>query len=242
MTAREVMDEQYQRHRLPHETALAELTLVDRKGHREHRTLRRMDRRTENNLSSSLTVFDAPADIKGTALLTREEAGSSNAQWLYLPSQRRLQRIAQGRRNGYFMGTDFTFEDMDPEQIDGFAYRHLEEKLFQEKPCFRVEAIPDNEQTRASSGYGKRVLWIRKDILFVVKVEFYDRKDRLIKTQKNSGLAQLPQGAWRADRSVMDNHAKKHRTELIVLERDTAAPLPDHIFSERHLSTGRYMR
>jgi hypothetical protein len=241
MTAREIIDVQAKRHKLENETTVMTLTLIDRKGFRETRTLRRLDKDRGNGLMSSLTVFDAPADIKGTALLTRENEGKANDQWLYFPSQRRLQRIAQARRNGYFMGTDFTYEDMDPERIDDYAYRHVRSEAIEGVDCHVTEAVPADEKRRRTSGYGRRLLWIRKDLFFTIRIEFFDRRDVLVKTQVNSELGKVRGDVWRVEKSFVDNLAKQHQTEVVVVSRDTETLLPDDTFTDRNIRTGRYM-
>ncbi|MDF7825756.1 outer membrane lipoprotein-sorting protein [Pontiellaceae bacterium B12227] len=241
-TAREVIETQTSLHTLSNETVVMNISLLDRKGHQEERVLRRLDKEDPNQLTSSLTIFEAPKDIKGTALLTRENEKKPNDQWLYFPSQRRLQRIAQSRRNAYFMGTDFTYEDMDPEKIDDFLYTHLEPMNVNEVDCYVIEAVPANKAAQKSSGYAKRKLWIRKDILFTIKIEFFDRKGKLLKTQTNHELEQLNSNTWRANRSFMDNAAKRHQTEITVISRDTRTILSDEIFTDRHIRTGRYMK
>lgn len=242
MSARELMDEQSRRHRIPQETTVMNIVLVDRKGFREERVLRRVEKLRTEGLTSSLTVFDAPADVKGTALLTHENGDGPNDQWLYFPSQRRLQRIAQMRRNGYFMGTDFTYEDMDPEKTADFTYRLLEPETIDGHDCHVVEAVPSQEAQRRASGYGRRVVWIRKDILFTVRVDYFDHRDHLVKTQSIAEIAHLRGDAWRAGRTVVDNVAKQHRTEVSILARDTETEVPDGTFTERHILTGRYMQ
>jgi len=242
MTAREVINAQAERHKLIHETSVTTVTLIDRKGYRDDRILRRLDKDRGNDLINSLTIFDAPSDVKGTALLTRENEGKPNDQWLYFPSQRRLQRIAQARRNGYFMGTDFTYEDMDPESIDNYAYRHVRSELLDGMECFIIEAVPADEKQRRASGYGRRLMWIRKDILFTVRIEYFDRRDKLIKTQVNSDLANVQGDVWRAGKSFVDNLAKKHQTEVVVISRDTKTELPNVLFTDRNILTGRYMK
>lgn len=241
MTAKEVIETQTSRHSLSNETVIMNIALIDRKGHREERILRRLCKEDSNELIRSLTIFDAPKDIKGTSLLTHENDKKPNDQWLFFPSQRRLQRIAQSRRNAYFMGTDFTYEDMDPEHIDDFSYVHLESDVIEGLDHYVIEAVPANKTTLKSSGYAKRKLWIRKDIFFAVKIEFYDRKGQLLKTQTNTALEQLDQNVWRANKSFMDNYTKRHQTEISVTSRDTRTLLADEVFTDRHIRTGRYM-
>lgn len=241
-TARDVLTEQSKRHRLTHETTVMAVTLIDRKGFRDKRTLRRMDKEQGDGLTRSLTIFEAPSDIKGTALLTRENSGKPNDQWLYFPSQHRLQRIAQARRNGYFMGTDFTYEDMDPENLDDYTYRHVRTEILNHIDCYVIEAVPANKKLRRSSGYGRRLLWIRKDLFLTLQIEFFNRQDKLIKTQENSDWKPLENGVWRAGKSVVNNLAKQHQTEVVVTERDTKTKLPDSTFTDRNILTGRYMK
>lgn len=240
MSATQVVEENQSRHTLKNETTVMSITLIDRRGNRETRTLRQLYKERNNGLDSSLSVFEKPADVRGTALLTRENEGKDNDQWLYLPSQRRLMRIAQARRNGYFMGTDFTYEDMDPEKIDNYSYRHLREEQSDGADCYVIEAVPV-EKHRRSSEYAKRILWIRKDIFFIVRVEFHDRRGHLVKTQANSKLQQVGDRAWRAQASLVDNLLKQHQTAVDILSRDIETHLPDSCFSERHILTGRYL-
>lgn len=242
LPAREIIEQHIDRHTLPDETTVLAIKLIDRKGAENTQHLRRLRKTEAGGLIRSLVVYDAPADIKGTALLTRENEGQSNDQWLYFPSRRRLQRIAQGRRSGYFMGTDFTYEDMDPEKPDQFSYAHLPEERIGDHLCYVIEARPADKQAARASGYGKRELWIRKDILFCIQVKFYDRQERLIKTRTHSDLVNLHGEVWRANRSFVDNLDKNHQTEVRITERDVRTEIPDDIFRERHITTGRYMK
>jgi len=175
-------------------------------------------------------------------LLTRENENKPNDQWLYFPSQRRLLRIAQARRNAYFMGTDFTYEDMDPEKIDEFAYRLLEPESIDGSPCYVIEATPANKEKQRASGYGRRTLWIRKDIFYTVKIEFFDRDGILIKIQTNSALEHVKGTVWRAKHSLMDNRDNHHKTEVLVTSSDTETELSPDTFTERYIRTGRYMK
>ena len=41
----------------------------------------------------SMSIFDEPADVKGTAFLTFSHAVKPDEQWLYLPALKRVKRI-----------------------------------------------------------------------------------------------------------------------------------------------------
>jgi len=64
--------------------------------------------------SKSISYFLKLANIRDTALLTYDYDGTArdDDQWLYLPALKKVRRISSSDRGDYFMGTDFTFEDI----------------------------------------------------------------------------------------------------------------------------------
>ena len=80
------------------------------------------------------------------------------------------------------MGTDLTFEDLDPEEIDHFDYTVIREDKLDGQDCWVIQAVPADQEAERSSGYSRRVLWIRKDIYFTLRIDFYGRRGSLIKT------------------------------------------------------------
>ena len=64
----------------------------------------------------TVLFYDSPSSTRGTGLLSIDHGdGSDNDQWLYLPAARKIRRISASDRGDYFLGTDFTFEDVDNE-------------------------------------------------------------------------------------------------------------------------------
>ena len=57
--------------------------------------------------------------------------------------------------------------------------------------CFVIEALPANDKEAEESGYSKRKLWIRKDISYTVKREFYDKKNQLEKVETDRKLVEV---------------------------------------------------
>ena len=65
----------------------------------------------------SLTIFDTPRDIKGTAFLSFTHALESDEQWLYLPALKRVKRISSSNKSGPFMGSVFDYEDISSQEV-----------------------------------------------------------------------------------------------------------------------------
>ncbi len=244
MTGREIMKKQKELHKVQSEIGDEIMLLVDRDGSREKRQVKRYAKEVGDDVHHYLIVFLKPADIKGTALLTWEQKERENDQWLYLPAQKKMQRIAKGSKKNYFMGTDFTYEDMEPEDIDNFNYTILRsEKLSQDKKdfdCYVIESVPANKEKKRESGYSKRIMWIEKEYLYTLKVEFYDRRGRLQKVQTNHALENVSGTIWRAKKSLMNHLVRKHKTLTGTTSRKINTSVKGSVFTERFILSGKH--
>ncbi|OGV66888.1 MAG: hypothetical protein A3K18_30595 [Lentisphaerae bacterium RIFOXYA12_64_32] len=243
MTGREILQEQKDRHSVDTEVATDTMVLVDSKGNNEQREVRRYYKALAGDEKRALVVFVAPADIRGTALMIWNHAKGEADQWLFLPSQNKLQRVARSSRNSYFMGTDFTYGDMEPEDIDSYDYTVAREETVDGQDCYVVEAVTkaDAPKEKTKSPYSKRVLWVRKDILATVKIEFYDRRGTLAKTQTNHDFVNVKGTAWRPQKAVMVNHAQNHKTLIGTRSTQVNVPVQDDVFTERHILSGKHV-
>jgi len=192
----------------------------------------------------SLTVFNKPKDVKGTAFLSYSHAIGADDQWLYLPSLKRVKRIASNNKSGPFMGSEFSFEDLSSFEIKKYTYNYLgEEKLSDEflqgaqaeLDTYKVEQVP----TDKSSGYSKRIVWIDKDEYRIVKVEFYDRKKSLLKTLSFQDFRLYLGKHWRANTSKMVNHQSGKETELKWNNYNFQTGLAESDFSKNALKRRR---
>ncbi len=241
LTGRQIMEKQKELHNVSSEFESQKMVLVDKTGSKETRDVRRYIKEHETDVFRSLIVFLQPSDIEGTALLNWQHKDQADDQWLYLPAQGKMQRIAKGGKKNYFMGTDFTYEDMQSEEFDDYKYTLLKEEPYaNEYTCYVVEAIPANKEKERESAYSKRVMWLRKDIFLTVKIDFYDRREKLIKTQTNSAIENVKGTIWRAKQTIMDNHKSKHKTAIMVVKREVNEEMPDKTFTERFILKGEH--
>lgn len=158
----------------------------------------------------SLMVFMSPPDIRGTALLTHSFKSSQDAQWLYLPALKRIKRISAANRAGSFMGSEFTYEDLTPTDLDDYSYRLLREEKISDGDYYVLERKP----VKIESGYSKQIAWIDKKEYRTLKVDFYDRAGTLLKSLKASDFELFSKKFWRARQLVMVNHLTGKSTEL----------------------------
>lgn len=157
-----------------------------------------------------LAIFHRPADVRGTAVLTFSHGVRPDDQWLFLPELKRIKRISSVNKSGPFLGSEFAFEDIASWEMDKYKYRYLRDEAQEGNECFVVENIPAYEY----SGYSKRVEWVDKTIYQPRKIEFYDRKNALLKTLTFHEYQQYLGRYWRASRLEMVNHQNGKSTTL----------------------------
>ncbi len=241
LTGKQIIEEQRKRHSVKSDIATTVMLLVDKKGNRKKRLIRRYGKEFSDGLKRGLLVFMEPMDVAGTALLTWELAGGESKQWVYLPSQKKMQRIAAQSKKSYFMGTDFTYEDLQPDSMENYSYTLKGSDTLGDSPCYVVEILPATKEKQKESAYTKRVVWIRKDIFYAVKLEFYGRRDRLIKTQTNHDLVKMEGGVWTAKKALMHNDRTGHRTVMGIKTRQINVLIDDSVFTERFILSGRHL-
>ena len=192
--------------------AAVRMVLHDARGSTADRQLRiRTLEGTGGDGDRSLIVFDSPADQRGTALLTWNQPGADDDQWLYLPALGRVKKIAARNRSGPFVGSEFAFEDLTEDEIEAFEWRLLGTDECALGRCYRVERTP----VERWSGYSRQVAWYDTGALRLVRVEYEDRKGSHIKTLVADDWQQSAEGYWRAGYMDMVNHQTGRRTELV---------------------------
>ncbi|HKG90607.1 MAG TPA: outer membrane lipoprotein-sorting protein, partial [Gemmatimonadaceae bacterium] len=86
------------------------MTLTNAHGQTSERQMRSATFEVPGDGDRTLVVFDQPADVKGSAVLTYSHGAGPDDQWLYLPAVTRVKRIASSNKAGPFMGSEFAFE------------------------------------------------------------------------------------------------------------------------------------
>ena len=183
----------------------------------------------------SLTIFNKPRDVKGTAFLSFSHPVESDEQWLFLPALKRVKRISSRNKSGPFMGSEFAFEDLSSFEVEKYTYKYLGVEEVNGLTNFKVEQIPVDE----NSGYTRRIVWIDTIEYRAHKIDFYDRKNSLLKTLTFSGYKQYLAKHWRADKQAMLNHQNGKSTELKWSNYAFKTGLTDSDFNKNSLKRAR---
>ncbi|MBI4597817.1 MAG: outer membrane lipoprotein-sorting protein [Candidatus Omnitrophica bacterium] len=244
LSGRQIIDQAIDRHEAPYDFEQQIMTLIDKKGNRELRDTRRYARKGADGQFKYLIVFDSPPGVKGVALLTWQHEAADDDQWLYLPAQGdQVKRIAKGSKKNYFMGTDFTYEDLVSESREKFTYARLPDETLEGATHYVVEITPADAAFAKESGYQKRVVWVRHDNFFVIRTDYYDKQGKLVKRQSAGNLESVGGDMWRAKTTNMENFSNGHATHVQVETRKLEeAAAPEELFQQRFLTSGQHMR
>ncbi len=160
-----------------------------------------------------------------------ENADRSDDQFLYLPEIGRVRRIVSTQKDRSFVNSDFTYEDLEKRQVDSDTHSILRSERYEQYECWVLDSVP---KTSSASQYGKLVSWIAKDILIPVKVEYYDKQQRMAKRFVAQRLEKID-GIWTPVEVEMHDLMKDHRTRLKTLEIRYNKGIADRVFTESYL-------
>jgi len=193
-----------------------------------------LERASEEVGDKSLTVFVTPRDVQGTALLSHAKILEPDDQWLFLPALKRVKRISSANKSGPFVGSEFAFEDFTSTELNKYSYKYVGEEEFDGMKVDVVERFPLYE----NSGYTRQVAYIDQEVYQTRKIDFYDRKDTLLKTLTLSDYREYD-GVWRAHTLTMQNHQTNKSTTLSYGDYTFKTGLSDNDFDKGVLKTIR---
>jgi hypothetical protein len=190
-------------------------------------------RRYAPQLGKSIIQFQAPADVAGMKFLQIQNANSDDDRFLYMPELKRARRIAGSNRSDSFMGTDFSFADLDGRDLRQSSSVLLPDDKLGKFDCFHVSATP----TSSDAIYSKIELWVRKDNYVPLKWIMFDKKAHAVKTLVSREI-QRHGGHWFITGSRMTDNVTGRSTDLTLEKIERRENIPLDYFSVRTIEQG----
>ncbi|MCE0556520.1 outer membrane lipoprotein-sorting protein [Motilimonas sp. E26] len=203
--------------------------LTNAQGQTSTRNLRMKNLEVAGDGDKSLSIFDTPHDVQGTAFLSFSHVTGADDQWLYLPALKRVKRIASRNKSGPFMGSEFAYEDLSSFEVEKYRYQYLGEADIGGEKTWKIENIPTDQY----SGYSKLITWIDQQHYRVLKTEYYDRKSALLKTLTFSDYQ-----AYEVKQETGDENKRFWRANLLAIENHQTGKSTKLNFSEYRFDTG----
>lgn len=215
-----------------------EMTLINKKGQARVRKVVSY-RKDYGEDSKAVMFFLEPADVKGTGFLSwsYDDESKDDDQWLYLPALKKVRRISSSDKADYFMGTDFTYNDMGDRDVDDYMYTHLGAESIDGIECYHLERLPQNADVLDETDYSRAEIWVRPDIWMITKAVFFDKKGNLLKELTVSDIVAVD-GMWVANTMHMHHLQNEHQTYLRFSHNQFNTGLDEELFSQRSLTKG----
>ncbi len=233
LTGREIVDKAYNLPSGDDQTSILTMTLINKSGQTRVRKIQQYTK-DFGDTEKSIMFFMSPADVKNTSFMNWSyDSDKADDQWIYLPALKKVKRISSDSKSDYFMGSDFTYDDLGDRKLDADTHTLLREETVDGVECYVVESVSKDEDYM----YSKTVTWIRKSNFVGLKKEFYDEDGELLKTLSIKDLKEID-GIWVITHSEMENVQQNHKTIMKLSTVKLNTGVPSSKFTERMMMRG----
>jgi outer membrane lipoprotein-sorting protein len=208
----------------------ASAILTDKRGTKRELSFVAAARRHDPPLSKSIVRFSAPPDLAGAGFLQIQHRDGDDDRYLFLPALKRSRRISGNLRGSTFMGTDFSFADLDRRDLRDSQSRLIGREKIGSSSCYVLDVIP----RRSDSQYSHLEMWVRADNFLTLRSKMYDKANVLIKTFEAREVRRVS-GSWFVSKSMMTDHKHAHSTLLTLHSIIVDVDIPDEEFTVRAL-------
>lgn len=211
----------------------ARLLLTEGDGRTQERAFEGVSRKGADNLIKSVIRFTAPANVAGTAFLMIQHSGAADEQYIYLSRMKTTRRIGgTGERQGSFMGSDFSYADLERKDVRDATYARLPDEPVGKDACYVLVATP-----RENNVYSKVVMWVRQRDYLPLRVQMFGKDGQLDKTMFTRRV-NVVDGKPVIVESHTENARTHHATDLVLDDLEFKTDLPDALFTPAALEHG----
>ncbi len=184
-------------------------------------------------LSKTRILYTHPFDLRFSGYLIINNRDRVDDQFVYLASRRRVRRVSL--RGEAVMGTDFSFEDVVPREVEDADYRRLANEEYDGRDCYVVEITPRAE---SESEYSRFVSRIDRERLVVLHTRYWNTAGVEVKELKAPAAdVEKIEHVWVPMRAEMRNLMTGGYTVMQVDELIGNPPMPDREFDPRRLES-----
>lgn len=217
---------------------IIDMTLTDSRGRSEERVAV-VHKQSDEVLRATRITFLEPKKRRDMSFLSHDyrTSGSADRRWMFLPAARKVRSIPASDRGDSFLGTDFSFEDMQSElkfNLDDWQFKYGGQSIEDGLVRHRLTGTPKNKRIARELGYGAFNALIDEETWMPVTIEFVDPKQRPLKRIEVRSV-ELIDDIWTARNIVATNHQTGHKTEFTFRNIDYLTSLDAVLFEPQTL-------
>ena len=221
------------------------LVLIDKRERQRIRNLKLYSKNYGED-TKTLSLFESPADIRGTAYLNFDWNDSlrDDDSWLYLPALQRVKRLASSDTSDSFLGSDFTYADINGFEVDWYDYSFVNEsEMIDGEDCWVIEMIAKSEfkdRAEEATGYSKMQSWVSKEKFIQLRGQFWELRGNRIKFFTASEI-ELVEDIWTVKRLqaiTTRNDRQEHASILQIKSIDYNVDVADELLTTQAMQRG----
>lgn len=234
ITGLKIMENVYNRPTGNDMTAELTMTLINSSGQKRVRKIQQYIR-DFGKVEKKIMFFVSPADVKNTSFMnwSYDDPNKDDDQWIYLPALKKIKRISSDNKSDYFMGSDFTYDDLGDRKPSADNHKLLREEKVNGVDCYVVESTPKDPDYM----YSKTITWVIKGKWIGLKKEFYDEDGELFKILNVKNYENI-KGYWIITHVEMNNIQKNHKTIMELSNVKINTGIPSSKFTQRMMMRG----
>jgi len=237
-TGKEIIQKSQDVSQLKGMEAISEMTIIDKKGRSRIRKIAQISKLYDNgNLEKKLVRFLAPADIKGTGLLTFDYKNKDDDIWLFMPALRKSRRIVSSEKAKNFMGSEFSYADMTPPNLEDFNFQNLGTEEVEGVICHKIKMTPKKEDIADENGFSQKIPFIDVKIFVIRKAVYHDLSGELHKILMVKEVKEIDKEnhKYRPTHLIMENKQNGRKSILKMNQIKYSPKLEDKYFTVRYL-------
>lgn len=231
-SADQIIDEALEHNALGFQSGSANVALIieDKAGSRR---VRKLDVQSKDIDDATRTRVEltAPKEVKGQSFLFAENKSGEDDVWMYVPAFKVTRRIEGSQKSGSFLGSHFTYADLESRDVKEGKYKRLEDDKIGSHEVYVIESTP---KKGSDSDYSKVVTYVRKSDYMPLKMRFYDKSGDEAKTLFVEKLDKTDGGESYVKQMTLRPETGGFTT-IKINELDSDAEIADSAFSKGQL-------
>jgi outer membrane lipoprotein-sorting protein len=173
----------------------------------------------------SMVLITAPAKEKGQSFL---KVGRD--MWSWNPTINRTIKLPPSMLSQGWMGSDYTNDDMINQRsiIVDYTHKYLGEDQIEGRTCYRIELLPKENSPVV---WGKIFFWITKTDDIILKAEYYDEDEYLVKSELAKEIKKIDGRLIPTVFEIIPAEEEGNLTVVTIKSIQFNAPLGNDLFS-----------
>lgn len=200
-------------------------------------------RRHKDEQKETVIRLESPRSVRGMAFLThdRTDPSKDDEQWLYMPALKKVRRIPASDRGDYFLGTDFSYNDVKEElkfEPTDYVFRYEDSYEVEDQQFHRISGEPSSAAIAKELGYGGFKAIVAAESWMPIDILFLDLKGEPLKQIYVKDIKRVD-GIWSPRLIEVENLQSGHRTKFTYSDVIYTDSLPERLFTVRALRSER---